>query len=288
MADNKHFSVKQPLNPSERELKGLRGLSGMPTHPALVHFPIAGYVIAAVLDVLSRTLYTSHEELAHQLMLSATWIMLGGAAISILAAITGAVDWATTDKGTQVRRTANTHALAMIIVTVLVLVDLALRLFRYDDAEFTPTGLMALSIVVGAGVVFGAAFGGALVYEHGFNVEASATTAAWEPNVIDLTTKELEDTKELPEQRADAGESMSTGDEKAAKERELILSGSTSTQRATAAKRTTVTRTVPTKASSSATKRVAPASKSVPAAKKRTAATPSRTTAKKTPSQRSR
>lgn len=63
--------------------------------------------------------------------------MIGGAVISLLAALTGFWDWLrSTEKGTQARRTVNAHAWTMVSVTVLVLVDVGLRWLAYDT---TPT-----------------------------------------------------------------------------------------------------------------------------------------------------
>ena len=48
-------------------------------------------------------------------------MIIGGAVVSVFAALTGFWDWLkSTEKGTQARRTANVHVWTMIGVTVLV------------------------------------------------------------------------------------------------------------------------------------------------------------------------
>ena len=113
--------------------------------------------------------------------------MLGGAAVSVLAALTGFWDWLrSTEKGTQARRTANTHAWTMITVTVLTAVGIALRLNVYHTRTHPSAVILVLSIVVAALVSLGAAFGGTLVYDYGFNVESASDGPVWHPSETDV------------------------------------------------------------------------------------------------------
>src|SRR3954451_2190559 len=165
------FSVRPTLTLKGRKFKGLRGWSGKPLHPPLTDFPIAAYVIAALFDVLSAVGGKDHtwtREMWH----AATYTFLAGAAVSVLAALTGLWDARTSSEaGTQARRTINTHATIMVTVTVLALVDIGWRLNDYHTELVTPTGIAVLSVVVALLVSLGATFGGGLVYEYGFNVE---------------------------------------------------------------------------------------------------------------------
>src|SRR5439155_4119485 len=136
------------LQLSGRQNKGLRGLAGKPYHPPLTDVPITAYMFAAVFDVLSIALHSSHQAVAHQLFLAGTWTLLGGAAVSLLAALTGWADWhRSSEPGTQARRTINAHASTMITVTVIVLVDLLTRVTAYDDNAYSPVGIVILSAV---------------------------------------------------------------------------------------------------------------------------------------------
>ena len=183
----RHFSVAPALTIRGRAFKGLRGLAGKPFHPPLTDLPVAAYLLAAVFDVLSLVLHGAHPRVGTELFHAATWVFLGGAAASVLAAITGWADWhRSSSPGTQARRTVNTHAVLMITVTVLTLVDLALRLLVLDDRAATPVGLAVLSVVIAVLVSIGATYGGSLVYDYGFNVETAGDSPVWHPSEQDL------------------------------------------------------------------------------------------------------
>jgi hypothetical protein len=74
----------------------------------------------------------------------------------------------------------------MIVVTVLALVDIALRLSVYDSRSYPTVAILVISIVVALLVSFGAMFGGTLVYEYGFNVETAGDSPVWHPSEIDI------------------------------------------------------------------------------------------------------
>jgi uncharacterized membrane protein len=182
----RHFSVTPALTMKGRTFKGLRGLSGKPFHPPLTDIPIAAYLFAAVFDVLSVLLHSAHPQLGGELFRAATWTFLGGAGVSVLAAITGWADWhRSSSPGTQARRTVNTHATIMITVTVLALVDIGVRLGLHDRAA-TPVGLAVLSVVTAVLVGLGASFGGSLVYDYGFNVETAGDSPVWHATETDV------------------------------------------------------------------------------------------------------
>jgi uncharacterized membrane protein len=104
----------------------------------------------------------------------------------VLAALTGFWDWLrSTEKGTQARRTANTHAWTMITVTVLALVDIALRLNVYHTRSYPTVAILVLSILVAGLVSLGATFGGTLVYDYGFNVETANDSPVWHASEAD-------------------------------------------------------------------------------------------------------
>ncbi len=150
----RHFSVMPALTLKGRTFHGLRGFAGKPFHPPLTDFPVAAYVFAAV---------------------------------SLLAALTGWADWhRSSTPGTQARRTINTHALIMIVVTVLALVDIAARLTVLQDRPSSPLALAALSVVIAVLVSTGAGYGGSLVYDYGFNVETAVDSPVWHPNERDV------------------------------------------------------------------------------------------------------
>jgi uncharacterized membrane protein len=181
----RRFSVRPTFTLRGRKFKGLRGWSGKPLHPPLTDFPVAAYVFAAVLDVIATL--GRNESWARDFFRAATYVFIGGAAVSLLAALTGFWDWLrSTEKGTQARRTANAHAWTMLTVTVLVLVDIALRLDVYDTRRYPNVAILVISIVVALLVSIGAAFGGTLVYDYGFNVETATDSPVWHKSEVDV------------------------------------------------------------------------------------------------------
>jgi uncharacterized membrane protein len=180
------FSVKPTLTLKGRKFKGLRGWSGKPLHPPLTDFPIAAYVLAAAFDVISVVGGKNHIW-ARELWHAGTYTFIGGAAVSLLTALTGLWDARkSSEAGTQARRTINTHATIMVTVSLLVLGDLAWRLNDYHTQPVTPTGIAVLSVVIALLVSLGATFGGALVYEYGFNVETAGDHPAYHKSEDDV------------------------------------------------------------------------------------------------------
>src|SRR5205814_9844430 len=88
--------------------------------------------------------------------------------------------------GTQARRTINAHAITMLTVTALVLVDLAVRALGQPDRVDASTGVLVLSIVAALLVTLGATIGGTLVYDYGFNVETAGDHPVWHKNEVDV------------------------------------------------------------------------------------------------------
>jgi uncharacterized membrane protein len=168
-----------------RKFKGLRGWSGKPTHPPLTDLPIAAYLFAATFDVIA--MFGRHDAWARDFFRAGTYVFIGGAAVSVLAALTGFWDWLrSTEKGTQARRTANTHAWTMIAVTALALTDIALRLNVYSSRTYPTVLILVISIVVALLVSIGATFGGTLVFDYGFNVETASDSPVWHESETDV------------------------------------------------------------------------------------------------------
>ncbi len=181
------FSIKPGLSLKGRKFKGLRGFAGKPFHPPLTDFPVAAYVFAMVFDVISAV--AGHDStIGHDFFVSATHLLVAGAVVSVPTALTGFWDWwKSTEPHTQAWRTANWHMAVMVTVTVLVIADILVRLSQWGDGS-TQAVPLVLSLLVGTLVAYGAIYGGALVYEYGFNVETSGDHPAWHPSEVDVTT----------------------------------------------------------------------------------------------------
>ncbi|MGI8792116.1 MAG: DUF2231 domain-containing protein [Acidimicrobiales bacterium] len=189
------FSIRPTLTLSGRTFKGLRGWSGKPLHPPLTDFPIAAYVLAAVFDVIS-VIGGEDRGWAGEFWHAGTYTFIAGAVVSVFAALTGLWDaWKSSEAGTQARRTINVHATVMVTVTLLVLAHIAWRLNEYNTETATPVAIMVLSVLIASLVSVGATFGGALVYEYGFNVETAGDHPVWHRSETDV----------FPGQRDDGG-----------------------------------------------------------------------------------
>ena len=137
-------------------------------------------------DVISVIGGDDHEW-AREFWHAGTYVFIGGAVVSVLAALTGLWDaWKSSEAGTQARRTINSHATIMVTVTVLALADIAWRLNDYHTDRVTPVGIMVLSVVIALLVSVGATFGGSLVYEYGFNVETAGDHPVWHKSETDV------------------------------------------------------------------------------------------------------
>ena len=180
------FSFRPVLTVKGRTFKGLRGWAGKPFHPPLTDIPVAAYCFAAVFDVLSRLLFDD-QPLARELYRSGTFVLLGGAGVSVLASITGWADWhRSSQPGTQARRTINAHAVIMIVTTLVVVANIAGRTMTYDDLPHAPWRLALMSVLAAVLVSWGATYGGSLVFDYGFNVETSGDHPVWHPSEVDV------------------------------------------------------------------------------------------------------
>jgi uncharacterized membrane protein len=169
-----------------RQFKGLRGYAGKPLHPPLTDVPVGAYVLAAVFDLISFA-GGDDQPWARDFYRAATFVLIGGAAVSLFTALTGFWDWLrSTEAGTQARRTANAHAGIMVTVTVLVLVDIGLRWLRWHDASYSPPAIVGLSVAAAVLTALGATYGGSMVFDYGFNVETAGDHPVWHRSEVDV------------------------------------------------------------------------------------------------------
>jgi uncharacterized membrane protein len=154
----------------------VRGLPGHPLHPPLTDATIGTYTfatLAALTDVLGIT---------NNVGAQAWWLaLIGGLILTTVTAITGLVDWLTISWGSELWKTATTHALAMVSATLFF--GLA-AIFGHDEflsGNVQADGLI-LTLVGFALLTAGGWLGGAVVYVHGMRVlnlvDEPATRAA--------------------------------------------------------------------------------------------------------------
>ena len=187
------YSIRPTLRLKGRRFQGVRGFTGKPTHPPLTDFPIVCYTLAAIFDLIS-CFSSSSDPKAHDFFAAATFVMVAGFIVSLGAATTGFWDWWNgiprdrssgpigKAKHTQVWRTINWHATVMLTVTALTIVDLLLRIPNFEEGQ-TQVSWLILSVLAAALVLFGAAYGGTLVFEYGFNVEN--VDEVWKESEVD-------------------------------------------------------------------------------------------------------
>lgn len=187
------YSIRPTWSMKGRRSQGLRGFTGKPFHPPLTDFPIVCYSLAALFDLISFFSDASDPK-AHDFFAAATFVMVSGFVVSLGAALTGFMDWwkgiprdrssgpIGKAKHTQAWRTINWHATVMVVVTVITLIDIILRVGGFDEGQ-TQASWLILSLLGGGLVIFGAAYGGTLVFEYGFNVEN--VSQVWEESEQD-------------------------------------------------------------------------------------------------------
>ena len=181
------FSIKPGLTLKGRKFKGIRGWAGKPFHPPLTDIPIAAYILGAAFDVLSilkrppevialvdgnQGVPLTYLSLGHDLWRAATFLFVAGLIVSIPTAITGFWDWLkSTPKHSQAWRTANWHMAVMLTMSIVVAFNILARLASWDGG-YADTLVTVLSLVVALAVIYGAAYGGSMVYDYAFNVES--------------------------------------------------------------------------------------------------------------------
>ncbi len=181
----RHFSFRPALTLRGRTFKGLRGWSGKPLHPPLTDVPVGAYVLTAAFDVIS--ILGRHEEWARDFYRAGTFTLVGGASVSLLAALTGFWDWLrSTEPGTQARRTANSHAVTMLTVTAIVLANIAVRILAQAGNHYTHVLPLVLSLVAAGLTVLGGTIGGTLAFDYGFNVETAGDSPVWHKSETDV------------------------------------------------------------------------------------------------------
>jgi uncharacterized membrane protein len=149
-----------PMKPSYL----VRGLPGHPLHPPLTDATIGAYTFATVAAVLSKL------GVAETSFARAWWLALVVAIVSsALTVATGLADWLTIERGTELWKTATTHALAMVTATVFFLLAILFGHYGYKEAEVT-TGSFLLTLIGFVALTAGGWLGGAITYVHGMRV----------------------------------------------------------------------------------------------------------------------
>lgn len=143
----------------------LKRVFGDPTHPAVVHFPLALYPATVLFDLLAFTrddgsVYTH----------GAFILILAATAMALVAMVTGFAELIDIPPDSPAWKTAIIHMSVQMGAAGLFLVSLLLRLRHVDDAQ-PPIGAVAC-VIAGCLVLFyGGWLGGHMVFSQGVGVE---------------------------------------------------------------------------------------------------------------------
>lgn len=136
---------------------------GHPSHPLFVHFPVAFYAAIIAFDIMTRI--TPNQGL----VLAGTYLLVGAVAATVLAALTGLIDWAGMVRGSSKRRVANRHLISQVIGAVFFLTVLFIRWPDRTLEQAEPLWLI-LEVIGYLAVLTGQYLGGVLVYEKAMRV----------------------------------------------------------------------------------------------------------------------
>ena len=136
---------------------------GHPSHPMFVHFPIAFYLAAIGLDVMSRIAPSPG------FVLASTYLLVGGAVAAVILLITGLVDWFDMVRGSSKRRLATQHMLVQLTSVTFFQVALLLRFPDRHQARAEAVWIV-LEVIGYLIMIVGQYLGGVLVYEKGMRV----------------------------------------------------------------------------------------------------------------------
>jgi uncharacterized membrane protein len=141
-----------------------RGLPGHPLHPPLTDATIGTYSLATLAAVLSKLGVADHA------FAQAWWLALVvGLCVTVLAALTGFLEWLTITWGSELWKTATMHLGAMVTATVFFLLAAIAGHGGYVDHAVT-SGAFVLTLVGFASLTVGGWLGGAIVFVHGMRV----------------------------------------------------------------------------------------------------------------------
>jgi uncharacterized membrane protein len=145
---------------------------GHPLHPAIVHVPVGGWIVACVLDVI-RWAGGGNEALARL----ALWCVGVGLVTAVLAVPPGIADWSAVKKGKPAWRLGLYHMILNLLAAVVWTVNLGLRLGSEPAGALT-LPVLVTSLVATALVLVSAYLGSLMVFDQGVGV-ARFSKAKW-------------------------------------------------------------------------------------------------------------
>lgn len=156
----------QPSSAVESLLKGNVLGNGCPFHPAIVHLPVALYVISAIMMLVSWAGFGGTN--TSLLMLGSYWANIGAIIMTIPAALTGLAEYRNMKADNQpALDTVHRHIACNVIV-----LGLSIWLWWIANPSAPPTNLRAiLSLMILILISYSGHQGGRLAYEYGVGVQ---------------------------------------------------------------------------------------------------------------------
>jgi uncharacterized membrane protein len=152
-------------------MKTKASFAGEPIHPMLVHYPIALWTTSVVTDVIFYFYRNT------SLILISKFLIAGGIAGAILAAMPGLIDWLTITEPAA-KKTGTLHMILNVSALLLFVVSLYLRMRHYGAAA-VGYRLQVPFVVSVAGLIdmtIAASLGGKLVYKYRMGVEETGSS----------------------------------------------------------------------------------------------------------------
>lgn len=143
-------------------------VAGHPLHPMLIVVPAALIPFGFILDAMYRS--TGKESYSN----AAYYSLVGGLVGGIAAGTAGAMDYMEIKSNTDVKRTANVHALLNTGALALTTANLVTRKDKPDHKG----GSLTLSALAALGVMVSGWFGARMVYEQGMRVKGVSPVAS--------------------------------------------------------------------------------------------------------------
>jgi uncharacterized membrane protein len=138
---------------------------GHPLHPAIVHIPVGTWIVAAVLDIISRQASPGSARVYVSL-----YCVIVGLIGALFAVPTGIAEWSAIKKEKPAWKLGLYHMAVNLLASIIWAANLGLRWQAFDQPAPISVAVMATSIA-GALVVLGGGYLGSLMtFDHGISV----------------------------------------------------------------------------------------------------------------------
>ena len=140
------------------------GLPGHPIHPPLTDVTIGTYTFATVAGFAEVTGITQNSGAY------GWWIaLIFGLIVTVPTALTGFLEWLSITRGTELRKTATVHMVAMLTATVFFALAAIIGHAQYTHAN-VGSGAYALTVIGFLSMTLGGWLGGTIVFVYGLRV----------------------------------------------------------------------------------------------------------------------